>query len=1503
MKKILTIAFAFACYFFLPSLSAQQWWTDLPESGMTKLEGVRWIHPEAYRSIDIDLEAVKDLLAQAPLWQTPQASNPIVLTFPMPDGSTRSFQVVEAPVMSQGLAKKYPGMRSFAGKSPEDRTAYARFGYTHKGFHAMISSARHSTVYIDVLSTGQSRYHQVYYRKDYKGIPGNHFDCGVQDSKTDGAEATPGDMPEGILGDCSLRTYRLALACTGEYATFHGGNVPDVMAEYNVAMTRVNGVYERDVTVHMDLVENTDLLIFLDGATDPYSNSNGGAMLGQNQTTCNNIIGFNNYDIGHVFSTGGGGIASLNAPCNNNKAQGVTGLGSPVGDPFYIDYVAHEMGHQYGANHTQNNPCNRNNGTAMEPGSASTIMGYAGICAPNVQNNSDDYFHAISIQEMTNNIENGSGSACPVTTPLGNTAPTVTTLAGDYTLPVSTPFFLTAIATDAEGDSLTYCWEQMDNQVASMPPQPANTGGPAFRSLLPVPDPTRYFPNLGAIITGATPTWEVLPSVSRNMNFRVSVRDNFMGGGCVNSTNVSLAFSGQAGPFTVLNPNTALTWTVGSPEVITWDVANTDQAPVSCELVDIFLSLDGGLTYPVQLADDVPNSGSFNLFVPDNVTTQARVQVVCADNIFFDISNEDFEIALPPSPTFVAQVTPALISQCLGPDPVYAINLVSIAGFEGEVSLSVSGLPAGATANFDQNPVVPTGIVTLTITDLQSAAPGEYDLEITCDADSIVIVLNAKLNIFTDAPSSVALASPADGSQGNPLDVTLSWTPTFFASQYFVEISTTPAFGADVIQTATVTAPSYQASQLDPFTIYFWRVTPSNECGSAPVLEVFSFQTEGSLCEMFVNNAPGLTIPGNQTGSWSSTLNIGADDEIVDVNISLNLLHSWLGDVKGVLEGPGGQQVDLFDQPGVPGSQYGCGEDNMLATFDDEAALTAADFEAACGTGAYAIQGAYQPIDPLSVFDGSSSLGAWKITLSDVFDQDGGSLVSWSVEICRQPSPDVLTELNNKVLLVENGGTAAVLSYFLQYQRTGVDPEDITYMLLELPANGQLLADGAPLSLGDTFTQAQINALQLTYQHDGSATDTDGFRFHVYDDQGGWVQNQQFDIQITGENPLAGTAQVVTDILCHGDATGAVEALLTGAVEPISYSINGVDFQEEAIFSGLPAGIFQIIAVDAAGYQLLLEVELTQPDQLIIQAAIFGSTLDAFVFGGTEPYSYSLDGIMFQSSDIFEDLENGSYTLYVEDANGCQGAFPFEINQMLGADLATGDVSCFGGDDGFITVTAVNGGGSPYQYSLNGGAVQSSPTFSNLPAGVYSVRIEDNLGSILELTGIVISQPDELLIGVIVMGDTIDVEGIGGVPPYEYSIDGGVTFSAEPLFTGLANGDYPVVIRDANGCLSSTETVTVMVSGLSDLRAEWPLKLLPNPNPGVFVLEGLDDASRQLNWQIVDLPGRVLYSGELVTASGRWSQAFDLPLAPGAYWLRLVSAEKGSVALALVVTE
>ena len=230
----------------------------------------------------------------------------------------------------------------------------------------------------------------------------------------------------------------------------------------NTSMARVNGLFERDVCLTMELVPNNDQLIFFNGNTDPFTNNSGGTMLSENINTCNSIIGSANYDIGHVFSTGGGGVAYLGSPCGGSKAGGVTGGGSPVNDPFDVDYVAHEMGHQYGGNHTQNNSCNRASSAAYEPGSATTIMGYAGICAPNLQSNSDDHFHNHSINEMVAFTVNGNGNTCASISATGNGVPTVSAGADGLTIPSSTPFELTETGSDPDGDAVTYNWEQYD---------------------------------------------------------------------------------------------------------------------------------------------------------------------------------------------------------------------------------------------------------------------------------------------------------------------------------------------------------------------------------------------------------------------------------------------------------------------------------------------------------------------------------------------------------------------------------------------------------------------------------------------------------------------------------------------------------------------------------------------------------------------------------------------------------------------------------------------------------------------------------------------------------------------------------------------------------------------------------------------------------------------------------------------------------------------------------
>ncbi len=446
-----------------------------------------------------------------------------------------------------------------------------------------------------------------------------------------------------------MRTYRLALAATGEYTTFQGGTVNAALAAMTTTMNRVNAVYEHDVAVRMVMIANETSIIYTNPTTDPYTNSNGSTMLGQNQSNLDSVIGNANYDIGHVFSTGGGGVAGLGVVCSvTNKARGVTGNSAPVGDGFDIDYVAHEMGHQFGGRHTFNGTVsncgggNRSSVAAYEPGSGTTIMAYAGICgSQNVQLHSNDYFHVKSLEEIANFI---AGNACDVETSTGNATPTVS-VGSSVTIPKGTPFTLTATGSDLNGDALTYCWEEYD-LGSSSPPDTDGDGvaRPIFRSFSPTASSSRTFPKLSDILNNTTTIGEVLPSMNRTMNFQVTVRDNRASGGGINTATTQVVVNANAGPFLVTQPNINVTWNGGTQQTVAWSVANTSAAPINCANVKITLSTDGGNTFPTVLAASTPNDGSEVITVPNLSTTTGRVKVEAVGNIFFDISNVNINI-------------------------------------------------------------------------------------------------------------------------------------------------------------------------------------------------------------------------------------------------------------------------------------------------------------------------------------------------------------------------------------------------------------------------------------------------------------------------------------------------------------------------------------------------------------------------------------------------------------------------------------------------------------------------------------------------------------------------------------------------------------------------------------------------------------------------------------------------------------------------------------------
>lgn len=588
---------------------------------------------------EVNTSELQYQLASAPNVLERKASLTIV-SLPMPNGNLEQFEVYTTNLLAPALAAKYPQIKTYKGIAENGALAY--FDVTDKGLNAIVFNTGNGTVYINSINTTTV---ESYYKNDYvlakNKVSTKHFGCEVVHTDNLGSEASSGSTQnkkaQKLPGE-QLRKYRLALACTGEYAQFHGGTKSGVLSAMVTTMNRVNGIYERENAITMEIIGNTDTLIFLDANTDPYTNNSGGTMLGQNQNTVDNLIGNANYDIGHVFSTGGGGIAGLGVVCRtNNKARGVTGSASPVNDSFDVDYVAHEMGHQFGANHTQNNNCNRNSSTAYEPGSASTIMGYAGICAPNLQSNSDDYFHLASLEEIYNYTVNGSGGNCPQEINTGNSIPVADAGEGGYIIPHSTPFELFGSGTDADNDPITYCWEQYDLGPSVNPATPSGNS-PAFRSFLPTTDSNRVFPRMQDVLDKSLVAGEAYINYSRNLRFRLTVRDNNSQAGAYDFDEMTMSVDASAGPFVVNSPLVNESYYQGNAMTVTWDVANTDQAPINCSEVDIIISTDNGATWTDTLVHNSPNDGSQEIVLPMGASNVCYIRVQASNNVFFNVS-------------------------------------------------------------------------------------------------------------------------------------------------------------------------------------------------------------------------------------------------------------------------------------------------------------------------------------------------------------------------------------------------------------------------------------------------------------------------------------------------------------------------------------------------------------------------------------------------------------------------------------------------------------------------------------------------------------------------------------------------------------------------------------------------------------------------------------------------------------------------------------------------
>lgn len=579
-----------------------------------------------------------------------------VVALPGPDGKTLNFKVWRNTLIPAALQAKFPDVWSFTGTRTDNPAVTIKLEYSPRGLYAMVYDAA-NTYFIDPVAVATDDY-KAYLKSDAQIDPLNQAACQVAaDIDNSGA---PGDrikIAGFTLGNVK-RTYRLALSCTGEYAEAVAGTNPATAAVFAAMVTtinRVNGIYERELAVTMQFVANNDLLIYTNAITDPFTaNNNGDQLLGQNQNNTTSVIGGANYDLGHIFSTGAGGVAMLGSVCRGSqKAMGVTGRPNPVGDPFDVDYVSHEMGHQFGADHSFNKCSGTENAsTAYEPGSGSTIMGYAGICgaANDLQNNSNDYFHKTSLSEINGWLASSVGT-CAVTQ-AGYAAPVFTVSTNSYQVPLETPFELDfpQVTPAATGSALLTNIEQYNrgNYRADEGQSGSFTQGPSFRSFTPDEENFRSFPRYATLRNGSLSTkGERVTTVARGYAMAYNAREIHTDGwGAINSADelTSITAVGSTGPFRILYPSDNDSIIKNSTTKIYWDVANSDVAPINCSTVDIYLSTDGGITFPLVLAQNVPNTGDADVAIPDMEITNARVKIKATDNIFFSFSRRNVVI-------------------------------------------------------------------------------------------------------------------------------------------------------------------------------------------------------------------------------------------------------------------------------------------------------------------------------------------------------------------------------------------------------------------------------------------------------------------------------------------------------------------------------------------------------------------------------------------------------------------------------------------------------------------------------------------------------------------------------------------------------------------------------------------------------------------------------------------------------------------------------------------
>ncbi len=1162
MRLTFTGLLTFVCVL---SMSAQSFFNPIDDGTVPSdiKSGDRGLIPVDYDTYELDHQQ---------LWSTlndeltlDNFGKTTTLVFPF-EGEQLEFTIQRTSNFHPNLAAKYPEIGSYYGKTRNGKEMI-NFSISPWSFYAEIKGSGDSYSFLQPYSHQNNNYIISYDYSALIPVGGFDFKCGNHEVHID-----HNDLPAQILSEAlgtargenvQVKTYRLAVATVAEFTDFAGG-VPQAIAKINEALTLINAIYEGELAVRFELIADNDDLIYTEAISDPYLTVNDGAgLLAQNQTNLDATIGSAAYDAGHVFTrsciNGLGGIAALASIClDTNKGRGVTCWSSLNASNIVTRIMAHELGHSAASPHSWNRCLSSQDqlapGNAYEPGSGSTIMSYAGSCgSDDIQSGPDPYFNIGSLVRMYEYRDNGTGSTCGSFSDT-NSKPDISILSqGGVTIPMMTPFSLTAEGTDMENDDLTYCWEQYDLGPSAPLGMPIGNG-PSFRSYPPVDSPTRVFPKWGDILSGSMNIREVLATYTRSYTFRVTARDDHRPAGGVMWEEVKFECTEDAGPFKVTAPSSSPTWVEGTVQQVTWDVANTDKFPVNCQAVNIKMALSG-TDFSITLAENIPNTGSADILVPNANTTSGRILVEAADNLFFNVNSGSVTVNASATPGLALEFLNVNEEVCLPGNAIMTISSSAIQGYSDPITYAVTGLPAGASANFSTNPANPGDDVMLTIDFDNTVATDMYNLTLTANGANISelsrpFTINALSQDFT----GFSLNTPVNEASGVAEVPNFDWQDLAAATQYDIQISSNPAFEmANTTEAMGISSNSYTPSQpLMKNTLYYWRVRPSNICSTGDWSDIFVFHTINFACSILSEENIGLAIPAGN-GDASATLNIAQSGVISDLNVSvIDLDFQAINFITLELESPDGKKEILYEK--------GCNGPKLNIGFDDQAALAIPCPPTDGGT--------YLPaVGTLSSFNNDNTQGDWKLNINNsgsVFDP--GVLNTFTLEVCSNFTPQDPTLITNEILLVKTADAQWIEDQHLECTDPDNTAAELIYTLVSLPEFGTIDANGTNLAIGGTFSQAMINDRKVKYEHTGTTEVDDSFIFTVNDGAGGFVGPTVFNISVGDNNPSLSIESLNVDVFSLFPNPTANE-LWVNTEEPSSNrTISVVDAQGRMLF-------------------------------------------------------------------------------------------------------------------------------------------------------------------------------------------------------------------------------------------------------------------------------------------------------------------------------------------------